>query len=130
MVVFVHPLPCQSWRHSISAQIILTKLTSATHPKSKLVLMVSHAIVGRLTTWKVPLLLSFQPHCPRECPFSPKVVLRKIQPINVLNDLTLTVLRQAKEPGRTQSHLTRTTISHILRNRSLHNLAQVRRCLK
>jgi hypothetical protein len=128
MVVFVHPLLSQSWLRSISAQNISTKLISGTHPKSRLVLTVLYATVEKPTTWKTPLLPS-QLHCPRECLFSPKVALRKV--VNVLNDMTPTVLRQANEAGRTQSRLNRTTISHILRNRqSLHRLARARRCLK
>lgn len=130
MVVFVHPLPSQSWLRSISAQNISTKLISGTHPKSRLVPTVLHATVEKPTTWKTPLLPS-QLHCPRECLFSPKVALRKVQVVNVLNDMTLTVLRQANEAGRTQSRLNRTTISHTLRNRQfLHHLARARRCLK
>lgn len=94
--------------------------------------MVLHATVEKLTTWKALLLLS-QAHCPRKYPFSPKVASRKVQSVNVLNDMTPptpTVLRQAKEPGRTQSRLIRITISHILQNQSLRSLAQARCCLK
>lgn len=128
MVVSDPPLPYPSWLHSILVRIISIKPISGIHQKSKLVPMVLHATVEKLTTWKALLLLS-QPHCPRKCLFSPKVASRKA--INVLNDMTPTVLRQAKEGlRRTQSRLTRTAISHILRNQSLHNLAQARCCLK
>jgi hypothetical protein len=129
MVVSGHPLPCQSWLHSLSVLIISKKPISETHQKLKLVPMVLNATLEMLTTWKALLLLS-QHHCPRKYPFSPKVASRKVQPVNVLNDLTPTVLRQAKEARRTQSRLIRTTISHILRNQSLHSLAQVLCCLK
>ena len=129
MVVSVRPLPCQSWLHSISAQNISTKLISATHPKSKLALTALHATVEKPMTWKV-LLQFFPRHSPRGYPFSPKVASRKVPATNVLNGMTLTVLRQASEPGRTPSRLTRTTICHILRNQSLLSLAQARRCLK
>ena len=131
MVVSGLPLPCQSWLHSILVRSISIKPISGTHQKLKLVPMVLHATVEKLTTWKALLLLS-PPHCPRKYPpFSPKVASRKVQPINVLNDMTPTVLRQAKEElRRTQSRLTRTTLSHILRNQSLHSLVQARCCLK
>ena len=130
MVVSGLPLPCQSWLHSILVRSISIKPISGTHQKLRLVPMVLHATVEKLTTWKALLLLS-QPHCPRKCPFSPKVASLKVQPINVLNDMTPTVLRQAKEElRRTRSRLTRTAISHILRNQSLHSLAQAQRCLK
>ena len=130
MVVSGPPLPYQSWLHSILVRSILIKPIFVTHQKLKLVPMVLHATVEKLTTWKA-LLLLFRPHCPRKYPFSPKVASRKVQPINVLNDMTPTVLRQAKEElRRTRSRLTRTTISHILRNQSLHSLAQAQYCLK
>ena len=75
--------------------------------------MALHATVEKLTTWKALLLLSL-PHCPRECLFPPKVASSKVQPINVLNDMTPTVLRQAKEElRRTQSRLTQKAISDI-----------------
>ena len=91
--------------------------------------MVWHASVEKLTTWKASLLLS-QYHCPRKC-LPRKVASRKVQPLKFLNNITPTVLRQAKEESRrTQSRPTRTTVSHILPNQSLHSLAQARCCLK
>jgi hypothetical protein len=130
MVVFGHPLPCQSWLHSILVRIFSIKPISGTHRKLRLVSMVLHATLEKLTTWKTLLLLS-QPHCPRKCPFSQKVASWKVQQISVLNDMTPMVLRQAKEQTRrAQSRLTRTTISHIMRNQSLRSLAQARCCLQ
>jgi hypothetical protein len=128
MVVSDPPLPCPSWLHSILVRIISIKPISVTHQKLKLVPMVFHATVGKLMIWKALLLLS-QLHCPRKYLFSPKVASWKI--INVLNDMTPTVLLQAKGGlRRTQSRLTRTATSPILRNQSLHSLAQARCCLK
>jgi len=129
MVVFVHPLLCPSWLHLISAQSILTKLISGTHPELKLVPMVFHATVEKATTWKAPLLLS-QLRCPQECPFSPKVASRRDHPINVQGDMNLTVLLQSNVPGGTQSHPTQTVTPHLPQSQSLHRSAQARRCLK
>ena len=59
------------------------------------------------------LLLSV-PHSPRKCPFLLTVASRKVKPINILNDMTHMVLRQAKEKlRRTRNGLTRTSnIAH------------------
>ena len=88
------PLPCQSWLHLILVRNISIKPISGTHQKSKLALMVLHAIVEKLTTWKAPLPLS-QPHWPRKCPLL-IVASRKVRPINALNNITPTVLPQVK----------------------------------
>ena len=129
MVVSGPPLPYQSWLHSILVRSFSIKPISGTHQKSKLAPMVLHATVEKLTTWKALLLLS-QLHC-QKCLFFPKVALSKVQLINVLNDMTLTVLRQAKEElRRAQSRLTRTAISRIVQNQFLHSPAQAQCCLK
>jgi hypothetical protein len=91
MVVSDLPLPYLSWLHLISIRSISIKPISGTHQKLKLTPMVLHATVEKLTTWKALPLLS-QLHCPRKYLFPLKVQL-----INVLNDMTPTVHRQAKE---------------------------------
>jgi hypothetical protein len=99
VVVSGLPPPYQSWPHSILVRSISIKPISGTHQKLKLVPMVFYATVEKPTTWKALLLLS-QAHCPRKCPFSPKVASRKVQPNVLLNDMIPTVLRQAKEQLR------------------------------
>ena len=93
--------------------------------------MVLHAIVEKLTTWKVLLLLS-QPHCPRKYLFSLRVASSKVQAINVLNVMIRTAHRQAKEGliRRAQSHLTQTAVLHILLSQFPLSLPQARCCLK
>jgi hypothetical protein len=57
---------------------------------------------------------------PSSVPFSPNVTSRMVQLIDVSIDITPTVLRQAIEELRR----THQVVSPILRNRSLHSLAQ------
>lgn len=127
MVVFVHPRLYLSWLLSILAQSISTRLISEIHLKSKLVPMVFYVIVEKVTSWKVLPLLS-QPHCHRECPFSPKDVSRKVQPINARGDLIPTVLLQAANVSA-RDQFTQTTTPRILQSQSLHSPAQARRFL-
>ena len=127
MAVSGLPLPCQSWLPSISARSISIKHISGIHQKFNLALMVLHATLEKVTTWKALCLLS-RPRCPRKCLFSQMVASSKVKAINVLNDIdmTPTVHRQAKEEliRRTQSRLPQTAISHILQNQFLYTLAQ------
>ena len=67
-----------------------------------------------------PLFCSLSPIVLGNASSRRRFASRKVQPINVLNYITPSVLPQAKEDSRrTQRRLTRTTISHILPNQSL-----------
>ena len=118
MVVFGVSSPPQSWVHWHSILVLNISLQpiSGTRQKLKLATMVLHAREAD------------DLESPSSSPFLPKVASWKFQPQNNLNWYDHYGSPPGKEELKTQSCLIRTTILHLLRNRSLHSLAQALCC--